>query len=87
MSWHHILLTTIPHHREDVSALDRFSVHHCPTRRVFNGTMLELVIKPATIRYLYHSATTVTLFHVDRKLIEKRMSLGKRNGRTDWYND
>ncbi|GFU50367.1 uncharacterized protein TNCV_4730771 [Trichonephila clavipes] len=26
------LLTTTPHQREDVSALDRFSVHRCPTR-------------------------------------------------------
>ncbi|GFT94557.1 uncharacterized protein TNCV_1490701 [Trichonephila clavipes] len=52
------LLRTTPLQREDVSALDRFSVHRCPTRRVFSGTGLELVIKPATIRYLYHSATT-----------------------------
>ncbi|GFW95959.1 uncharacterized protein TNCV_4173861 [Trichonephila clavipes] len=44
------------HQREDVSALDRFNVHHCPTRRVFSGTGLELVTKQATIRYLYHSA-------------------------------
>ncbi|GFU88681.1 uncharacterized protein TNCV_4443581 [Trichonephila clavipes] len=51
------LLTTTTHRREDVSALDRFSVHRCPTRRVFSGTGLELVTKPATIRYLYHSAT------------------------------
>ncbi|GFT99935.1 uncharacterized protein TNCV_1079741 [Trichonephila clavipes] len=51
------LLTTTPHQREDVSALDRFSVHRCPTRRVFSGTGLELVTKPATIRCLYHSAT------------------------------
>ncbi|GFT65562.1 hypothetical protein TNCV_1352921 [Trichonephila clavipes] len=29
------LLTTTPHHREDVSALDRFNVHRCPTRQVF----------------------------------------------------
>ncbi|GFV66415.1 hypothetical protein TNCV_4898961 [Trichonephila clavipes] len=29
------LLTTTPHQREDVSALDRFNVHRCPTRRVF----------------------------------------------------
>ncbi|GFU28504.1 uncharacterized protein TNCV_1410411 [Trichonephila clavipes] len=27
------LLTTTPHQREDVSALDRFNVHRCPTRR------------------------------------------------------
>ncbi|GFU96439.1 retrovirus-related Pol polyprotein from transposon opus [Trichonephila clavipes] len=31
------LLTTTPHQREDVSALDRFNVHRCPTRRVFSG--------------------------------------------------
>ncbi|GFW71200.1 hypothetical protein TNCV_536181 [Trichonephila clavipes] len=30
------LLTTTPHQREDVSALDRFNVHRCPTRRVFS---------------------------------------------------
>ncbi|GFW00142.1 uncharacterized protein TNCV_2914241 [Trichonephila clavipes] len=51
------LLTTTPHQREDISALDRFSVHRCPTRRVFSGTGLELVTKPATIRCPYHSAT------------------------------
>ncbi|GFT39403.1 uncharacterized protein TNCV_2423031 [Trichonephila clavipes] len=54
------LLTTTPHQRENVSALDRFSVHHCPTWRVFSGTGLELVAKPATIRYLHHSATEGT---------------------------
>ncbi|GFV56014.1 uncharacterized protein TNCV_2712941 [Trichonephila clavipes] len=32
------LLTTTPHQREDVSALDRFSMHRCPTRRVFSVT-------------------------------------------------
>ncbi|GFW15334.1 uncharacterized protein TNCV_3740381 [Trichonephila clavipes] len=52
------LLTTTPHQREDVSALERFSVHRCPTRRVFSGTGLELVTRQATIRYPYHSATT-----------------------------
>ncbi|GFY17169.1 uncharacterized protein TNCV_1089451 [Trichonephila clavipes] len=31
------LLTTTPHQREDVSALDRFNVHRSPTRRVFRG--------------------------------------------------
>ncbi|GFX93972.1 uncharacterized protein TNCV_3413341 [Trichonephila clavipes] len=51
------LLTPTPHQREDVSALDRFNVHRCPTRRVFSGTGLELVTRQATIRYLYHSAT------------------------------
>ncbi|GFU78958.1 hypothetical protein TNCV_307991 [Trichonephila clavipes] len=37
------LLTTTPHQREDVSALDRFNVHRCPTRRVFSGTGLEFM--------------------------------------------
>ncbi|GFY34098.1 uncharacterized protein TNCV_4983011 [Trichonephila clavipes] len=46
------LLTTTPHQREDVSALDRFNVHRCP-----HGSLLELVTRQATIRYLYHSAT------------------------------
>ncbi|GFU20133.1 uncharacterized protein TNCV_2557261 [Trichonephila clavipes] len=50
------LLTTTPHQREDVSALDRFNEHRCPTQQVFGGTGLELVTRQATIRYLYHSA-------------------------------
>ncbi|GFU43104.1 uncharacterized protein TNCV_109241 [Trichonephila clavipes] len=54
------LLTTTPHQRENVSALDRCSVHRCPTRWVFSGTGLELVTKPATIRCPYHSATAAT---------------------------
>ncbi|GFV86854.1 uncharacterized protein TNCV_3965841 [Trichonephila clavipes] len=56
------LLTTTPHQREDVSALDRFNEHRCPTRRVFSGTGLELVTRQATVRYLYHSATAATHF-------------------------
>ncbi|GFY16487.1 transposable element Tcb1 transposase [Trichonephila clavipes] len=51
------LLTTTLHQREDVSSLDRFNVHRCPTRRVFSGTGLELVTRQAMIRYPYHSAT------------------------------
>ncbi|GFV17056.1 uncharacterized protein TNCV_656091 [Trichonephila clavipes] len=51
------LLTTTPHQWKDVSALDRFNVHRCPTRRVFSGTGFEPVTKQATVRYLYHSAT------------------------------
>ncbi|GFV88777.1 uncharacterized protein TNCV_3355291 [Trichonephila clavipes] len=47
-------LTTTPHQREDVSALDRFNVHRCTTRRVLSGTGLELVTTQATIRYLYY---------------------------------
>ncbi|GFW77049.1 uncharacterized protein TNCV_2724791 [Trichonephila clavipes] len=55
------LLTTTQHQREDVSALDSFNVHRCPTRRVFSGTGFEPVTKQATVRYLYHSATAATL--------------------------
>ncbi|GFV77568.1 uncharacterized protein TNCV_1070971 [Trichonephila clavipes] len=51
------LLTTTPHQREDVSALDRFNVHRCPIRRVFSGTGLERVTRQARVQYLYHSAT------------------------------
>ncbi|GFW87261.1 uncharacterized protein TNCV_4313841 [Trichonephila clavipes] len=40
------LLTTTPHQREDVSALDKYSVHRCPTRWVFSGTGPELVNQP-----------------------------------------
>ncbi|GFX35517.1 uncharacterized protein TNCV_103241 [Trichonephila clavipes] len=46
------LLTTSPHQREDVSALDRFNVHRCPTRRVFSGTGLELETRKATLQML-----------------------------------
>ncbi|GFT44886.1 hypothetical protein TNCV_463011 [Trichonephila clavipes] len=35
------LLTTTPHQREDVSALDRLNVHRCPTRSSIN-TLLQL---------------------------------------------
>ncbi|GFY20341.1 uncharacterized protein TNCV_209731 [Trichonephila clavipes] len=59
------LLTTTPHQREDVSALDRFNVHRCPTRRVFSGTGFEPVTKQATVRYLYHSATAASHFQSD----------------------
>ncbi|GFW77190.1 uncharacterized protein TNCV_2726201 [Trichonephila clavipes] len=38
-----LLLSTKPHQRKDVSPLDRFNVHRCPTRRVFSGTGLEPV--------------------------------------------
>ncbi|GFU79922.1 uncharacterized protein TNCV_578021 [Trichonephila clavipes] len=58
------LLTTTPHQREDVSALDRFNVHRCPTRRVFSGTGLELMTRQATIQY--HSATAANCGGGDR---------------------
>ncbi|GFV23430.1 uncharacterized protein TNCV_4781421 [Trichonephila clavipes] len=70
------LLTTTPHQREDISALDRFSVHRCPTRRVFSGTGLELVTKPATIRCLYHSATAAnrkTTRREDRRIVRQAL--------------
>ncbi|GFV93982.1 uncharacterized protein TNCV_3573351 [Trichonephila clavipes] len=46
------LLTTTPHQRKNVSALDRFNVHRCPTRRVFSGTGLELATRQATAKLL-----------------------------------
>ncbi|GFT15426.1 uncharacterized protein TNCV_3264461 [Trichonephila clavipes] len=49
--------TTSPHQRESVRALDKFNVHRYHTRRVFSSTGLELVTRPATIRYLNHSST------------------------------
>ncbi|GFV55180.1 uncharacterized protein TNCV_1382011 [Trichonephila clavipes] len=55
------LLTTILPQWEDVSALDRFNVHRCPTRWVFSGTELEFETRPATIRNLDHSATAASL--------------------------
>ncbi|GFY24897.1 hypothetical protein TNCV_2690881 [Trichonephila clavipes] len=36
------LLTTTPHQRKDVLALDRFNVHRSPTRWVLSGTGLKL---------------------------------------------
>ncbi|GFT79688.1 uncharacterized protein TNCV_3838751 [Trichonephila clavipes] len=60
VTWTIPLLTTTPHQREDVSALDRFNVHRSPTQRVLSGTGLELLTRQATVRYLYHSATAAT---------------------------
>ncbi|GFV66076.1 uncharacterized protein TNCV_2891461 [Trichonephila clavipes] len=68
------LPTTTPHQREDVSALDRFNVHHYPTRWVFSGSGVELMIKPAMIRYLYHSATTATTSQSTVSLEQEQMS-------------
>ncbi|GFX18306.1 uncharacterized protein TNCV_4306071 [Trichonephila clavipes] len=48
------LLTTTPHQREDISALDRFNVHRCPTRRVFCGTGSRTRDMLTMIRYLDH---------------------------------
>ncbi|GFW48310.1 uncharacterized protein TNCV_1108731 [Trichonephila clavipes] len=67
------LLTTTPHQREEVSALDRFNVHRCPTRRVFSGTGLELVTRQATVRYLYHPATAATVYEWHRHFREDRV--------------
>ncbi|GFX01952.1 uncharacterized protein TNCV_371411 [Trichonephila clavipes] len=54
------LLTTTPHQREDVTDLDRFNVHRCPTRWIFSGTGVELVTRQSMIRYPYHSVTATT---------------------------
>ncbi|GFW94793.1 uncharacterized protein TNCV_4248331 [Trichonephila clavipes] len=59
-----------PHQWEDVSAVDRFSLHRCLTRRVFSGTRLELVTRPATIRYLDHSATAAPWDHLKSLIYE-----------------
>ncbi|GFU59642.1 uncharacterized protein TNCV_3186131 [Trichonephila clavipes] len=40
-----LLLTTTPHQRDDVSALDRFNMHRCPTRWVFSSTGLRHVTR------------------------------------------
>ncbi|GFU62451.1 uncharacterized protein TNCV_2347231 [Trichonephila clavipes] len=57
------LLTPTPHQRGDVSALDRFNVHRCPTRRVFNGIGARTRgSKPLFARYLYHSATAAVRY-------------------------
>ncbi|GFV97175.1 hypothetical protein TNCV_3527601 [Trichonephila clavipes] len=48
-----------------------------PTRWVFSGTGLEFVTKPATIRYLYHSATVATL---ERPGLRKSFLIGGLEG-------
>ncbi|GFU24110.1 uncharacterized protein TNCV_2007051 [Trichonephila clavipes] len=73
------LLTTTPHQRENVSALDRFNMHRCPTRWVFSGTGFELVTRQATIRYLYHSATAATS-HVERKILKYNLQCHQPSG-------
>ncbi|GFS68645.1 general transcription factor II-I repeat domain-containing protein 2A [Trichonephila clavipes] len=80
------LLTTTPHQREDVSALDIFNVHRCSTRWAFCGTGLELVTKPATIRYLAQSATTATLFNMASSTKEQNLQDSKcsREFQTWW---
>ncbi|GFV32517.1 hypothetical protein TNCV_4479371 [Trichonephila clavipes] len=41
-----------PHQRGDISALDKFNVHRCPTRRVFcGGTGLRAEDMPTMIHY------------------------------------
>ncbi|GFV06595.1 hypothetical protein TNCV_2949171 [Trichonephila clavipes] len=62
LSGHSPLLTTTPHQREDVSDLNRFKVHRCPTRRVWART------RPATILYLYHSATAAACMMVHQNI-------------------
>ncbi|GFV68894.1 hypothetical protein TNCV_1985581 [Trichonephila clavipes] len=63
------LLTTTPHQREDVSALDRFNVHRCPTRRVLaageerKGLPLGLAVCSFG-DYLNPSSSTIALLRV-----------------------
>ncbi|GFV32656.1 hypothetical protein TNCV_441481 [Trichonephila clavipes] len=54
------VLRDLHNHLEDISALDRFNVHRCPTRWVFSATGFEHVTRQATVRYLYHSSTADT---------------------------
>ncbi|GFY19711.1 hypothetical protein TNCV_4648831 [Trichonephila clavipes] len=56
------LLTTTPHQREDISALDRFNVHRCNTRQVFSGNWARTHDMPAMIRYPHHWATARSSF-------------------------
>ncbi|GFW20169.1 uncharacterized protein TNCV_2321101 [Trichonephila clavipes] len=51
------LLTTTPRQREDVSALDRFNLHRCPTLWVFSDTGIGTHGMAVMIRYLDHWAT------------------------------
>ncbi|GFV35801.1 hypothetical protein TNCV_913911 [Trichonephila clavipes] len=48
------VLTTTPHQRKDVWALDRFKVLFSPTRRVFSGARLEVMTRRPRVRYLDH---------------------------------
>ncbi|GFS95202.1 uncharacterized protein TNCV_2705401 [Trichonephila clavipes] len=75
------LLTTTPYQREDVSALDRFNMHRCPTRRIFSDTGLELVTRQATILYPSHSATVDTL-NLSRRGVKVWRGSGKRRCRS-----
>ncbi|GFV65622.1 uncharacterized protein TNCV_2713501 [Trichonephila clavipes] len=59
------LLITTPHQRENFSALDRFNLNRCPTRRVLSGPGFELVTWQVTIRYLYPSTTATTIYSVE----------------------
>ncbi|GFW54674.1 hypothetical protein TNCV_787771 [Trichonephila clavipes] len=83
-----------PRTQPGVSALDRFNVHHCPTRRVFSGTGLELVTRQATIlQYLDHSATAATRIipksdNKSRETKQLRNSKGKKTSYSaKTYND
>ncbi|GFT85246.1 uncharacterized protein TNCV_496991 [Trichonephila clavipes] len=62
---------------------NRFDVHRCPTRRVFSGTGLELVTKPATIRCLYHSATAANRFESQGVADNQRFDGRRRGGQSD----
>ncbi|GFY14426.1 uncharacterized protein TNCV_1314801 [Trichonephila clavipes] len=84
------LLTTTPHQREDVSALDRFNVHRCPTRRIFSGTGLEPVTKQATKLLRRRKLTNKSIlrwYHQFKKtgcLCKKNAAAGQASWKKQW---
>ncbi|GFS58995.1 hypothetical protein TNCV_69141 [Trichonephila clavipes] len=48
------LLTPTPHQREDVSALDRFNVHRCPTRTATAGSDVVQSKRPIFDDFFQH---------------------------------
>ncbi|GFT95717.1 uncharacterized protein TNCV_310921 [Trichonephila clavipes] len=45
------LLTTTPHQREEVSALDRFNEHRCPTRHFIKEQMVVAQLRLPSFTY------------------------------------
>ncbi|GFV99515.1 mariner Mos1 transposase [Trichonephila clavipes] len=70
------LLATTPHQRQDVSALDRFNVQRCPTRRVFSGTGLDLVTSQTLNSDIYCQQLNPLKLAID----QKRPELANRRG-------
>ncbi|GFT56329.1 hypothetical protein TNCV_2331391 [Trichonephila clavipes] len=73
------LLTTTPHLREDVSALDRFNVHRCPntaTAGLFSGTGLELMTcfhDPLPLPLGYYSPARYQRTDINKSFLFLRM--------------